>query len=244
MSSDPAIRRSNRERLIAGIPMDWRAALQDDLAGDSFGLLADRLVEQWSRPDTTIYPPEPQVFRALELTPLQDVRAVILGQDPYHGDGEAEGLAFSVPPGKPIPPSLRNIFAEWDIDVGGERPMGGSLAPWARHGVLLLNTVLTVERDVADSHRRLGWQNLAAAIVKAVSAEPRPIAFLVWGVSAQRLSVEVASTHIKLESSHPSPLSANRGAQPFIGSRPFSTANVRLKTAGGPSIDWSLDDLR
>jgi uracil-DNA glycosylase len=165
---------------------------------------------------------------------------VIVGQDSYHGLGQAHGLAFSVPPTEKIPPSLRKILAEWDSDIGGPRPLRGSLEPWARHGVLLLNTVLTVRRGEANSHRGLGWQQLTTAIINAVSAEPRPIAFLLWGQSAHRCAKWIAAHHVVVKSSHPSPLSATRGDAPFIASKPFSAVNGRLKAFGEPPIDWSL----
>lgn len=225
--------------MIEGIPADWRSVLADAIEDPSFERLADFLTTERARTDTTIYPPASQVFAALRLTPLDSVRAVILGQDPYHGEGQAHGLAFSVPAGVSIPPSLRNIGAEWHADTKFPLPTSGSLKPWARHGVLLLNTVLTVRRGQANSHRGGGWEPFTDAIIGAVNAKDDPVAFLLWGRPAQqkRKLIDI-ERHVVIESSHPSPLSATRGLTPFLGSRPFSRVNARLRAHGRPEIDW------
>ena len=228
--------------MIDTIPADWRIALAPAIEGPSFRRLVDYVATERARTDTTIYPPESDVFTTLRLTPLASVRAVILGQDPYHGKGQAQSLAFSVPSPQGIPPSLRNILDEWDADVGGMRPLGGSLEPWARHGVLLLNTFLTVREGCANSHRDEGWEAFTDAIVRAVADNDRPVAFLLWGRAARRKMPLINGRHVVIRASHPSPLSATRGQPPFHKSRPFSTANAQLAALGQPPIDWSLTD--
>jgi len=174
-----------------------------------------------------VFPPQP--LRALELTPLHTVHTVILGQDPYHGRGQAEGLAFSVAPGQPLPPSLRNIFKERQRDLGEAWPVmplpGGSLVAWAQQGTLLLNTCLTVEEGQANSHQGQGWETLTDALIVQLAASRRPLAFLLWGASAQKKrSLIDESRHLILTANHPSPLSARRGPEPFIGCGHFSRA--------------------
>lgn len=190
-----------------------------------------------------VYPARP--LRALEtLTPSQ-VRVVILGQDPYHGPGEAEGLAFSVADGVKIPPSLRNIRQELVADLGLALPVSGSLRAWAGQGVLLLNTSLTVERDKPASHARLGWEALTDAMIDRVAAQPHPKVFLLWGAHAQvkgpRIEQARGAVNRILVSNHPSPLAARRPPVPFAGSRPFSATNAWLAAQGGEPIDWRLD---
>ncbi len=217
------------------LPPDWVEALGDRLA--SFDLDAIAAFVDAERSVGDVYPPEGQVFRALELTPFASVRAVILGQDPYHEPGQAEGLAFSVHQGK-WPPSLRNIVTELCADTGCAQPATGSLEPWARHGVLLLNTVLTVRRGHAFSHAGHGWEQLTSAIVDTVACREEPAAFLLWGRPAQVKGALIDhDRHVVVESAHPSPLSAYRG---FLGSRPFSRANAGLRDRGAPEVDWSL----
>lgn len=195
------------------------------------------------RSGAIVYPALP--LRALDLTPLESVRAVILGQDPYHGPGQAEGLAFSVPfaarRGQPWPPSLRNVLQEWSSDLGQPLPQSGSLVPWARQGVLLLNTCLTVEDGQAASHARRGWEFLTDALVDAMVADERPKAFLLWGAHAHAKSPRIAeaSRHWVLQTNHPSPLSAKRGPVPFVGSQPFSQAAAFLQQVG-QDLSWSL----
>jgi uracil-DNA glycosylase len=189
-----------------------------------------------------VYPPEP--LRVLSLTPLDDVRVVVLGQDPYHGPGEAEGLAFSVQRGVKIPPSLRNIHLELSADLGLLKPAHGSLLDWARSGVLLLNTSLTVEHDRPAGHAKLGWQVLSDALVAAVAQREQPCVFMLWGAHAQAKAGAIEALgggrHGLILSNHPSPLAARRPPVPFLGSRPFSRAQVWLAERGLPSVDWTL----
>ena len=189
-----------------------------------------------------VYPAE--VFRAFALTPRARTRVVILGQDPYHGHGQAEGLAFSVPDGCRPPPSLRNIFRELERDFGCRRPDSGSLVPWAEQGVLLLNASLTVENGRAGSHARLGWATLTDAAIDAVAGDPRPKVFLLWGAHAQAHAgrvVAAGTQHLVLCCNHPSPLSARRAPSPFLGCGHFGQASRFLATTGEPGPRWCLD---
>jgi len=230
--------------VLESIPSDWRLLLAAALADPATAELAAFVARE--RADHDVYPPAGDVFAALRLTPFESVRAVILGQDPYHQPGRAHGLAFSVPPGVAPPDSLRSILAEWARDLERPIPTDGSLIPWAQHGVLLLNAVLTVRRGRAGSHARRGWEDLTGAMLAAVAAKPGPIVFLLWGARAQDLArrYEIdGSRHIVLASTHPSPRSAYRaskGARPFVGSAPFRRANEALDARGLPSIVWDL----
>lgn len=186
-----------------------------------------------------VYPPHDEVFAALHRTPRAGVRAVILGQDPYHGPGQAHGLCFSVRPPTPPPPSLKNIFIELESDLGLPRPSNGSLVRWAEQGVLLLNTVLTVRAGVANSHRGKGWEQFTDAVIDVVNGLDRRVVFILWGSAAQsKLSRLDLDVHAAITSPHPSPLSASRG---FFGSKPFSRTNELLAEAGRQPIDWSLE---
>ncbi len=187
---------------------------------------------------TEVFPPRDRWFAALDRTAPETVRVVILGQDPYHEPGQANGLAFSVEPGTKLPPSLRNIFRELSADLGCPVPQSGDLGPWADRGVLLLNTVLTVEAGKANSHRDLGWQAFTDEVIAALAALPQPIVLILWGAQAQKkrgLLAPAAGPRLVLESVHPSPLSAHRG---FFGSRPFSQANAFLASHGAAPIEW------
>lgn len=189
-----------------------------------------------------IFPAGDAWFRALDLTPLDAVRVVILGQDPYHGDGQAHGLCFSVRPGVRTPPSLVNIYKEMQSDLGIAPARHGCLEHWARQGVLLLNSVLTVEQGLAASHRGRGWETFTDAVIRLVAAKPEPVVFLLWGAYAQKKAAFVETVaqggrHLVLRAAHPSPLSAHNG---FLGSRPFSQANAFLEAHGQPPIDWAL----
>ncbi len=189
-----------------------------------------------------VYPPHGCRLRALELTPLDTVRVVILGQDPYHGPGQAHGLCFSVPEGVPPPPSLKNIFKEMESDLGLPRPDHGSLEKWAQQGVLLLNNTLTVQQGMAGSHAGKGWEAITDACVAAVAERAEPTVFILWGSHAQSKAARIpalrdTSRHLLVKSPHPSPLSAHRG---FFGSQPFSRANGFLNQQGRGTIDWQL----
>lgn len=185
-----------------------------------------------------VYPPHDEVFAALHLTPFADVKVVILGQDPYHGPGQAHGLCFSVNPGVRIPPSLVNIFKELEADLGIAPAPTGDLRGWATQGVLLLNTTLTVRAHQAASHQGHGWETFTDEVISAVGAREEPTVFVLWGSHARKKrSLVDRSRHTIVESPHPSPLSAHRG---FFGSRPFSAANAALEAAGRTPIDWRL----
>ncbi len=185
-----------------------------------------------------VYPPAQEVFAALHLTALADVKVVILGQDPYHGAGQAHGLCFSVRPGTPLPPSLRNIHQELVADLDLPMPRSGDLTPWARQGVLLLNTTLTVRAGRAASHQGHGWETFTDEVIRVVSAKDDLVVFVLWGSHARKKKALIdRQRHVVLESAHPSPLSAHNG---FFGSRPFSRANAALEAAGREAVDWSL----
>lgn len=183
-----------------------------------------------------IFPEEHNIFRALELTPLEEVRVVILGQDPYHGEGQAQGLAFSVPSNQKLPPSLRNIFKELSDDLGVPAPISGDLSSWATQGVLLLNTVLTVEEGRAGSHHGRGWEEFTDEILSLVNKENKNVVFILWGAPAQRkIQLIDPNRHYILKAPHPSPLSSYRG---FFGSKPFTKTNAYLRSQGLQEIDW------
>ena len=209
------------------VAADWQPVLQPFWAG-AVGQGLARFIQGRLAAGAEIYPAQP--LRALELTPLSEVSVVILGQDPYHGPGQAEGLAFSVPEGVKPPPSLRNIFLELTRDLGGELPASGSLQGWARQGVLLLNTSLTVEQGAPASHARQGWETLTDALIAACSAHESPKVFMLWGAHAQsKLGLIDASRHLVLQANHPSPLSARRPPRPFIGCGHFGQARQWLE---------------
>jgi uracil-DNA glycosylase len=219
------------------IDPSWAAALADALACPSLAAL-DAFLAAEAAAGKAIFPPAEDRFRALELTPLGRVRVVILGQDPYHGPGQAHGLSFSVRPGVRPPPSLVNIYKELHADLG-IAPVGhGFLEHWARQGVLLLNTVMSVESGRAGSHRDRGWERFTDAVIRAVAGKPEPVVFLLWGAHAQKKAGFVTRPdHLVLAAPHPSPLSAYKG---WFGSRPFSQANAFLAAHGAAPIDWAL----
>jgi len=215
---------------------DWNPVLRAELHKPYWKELQAFVAAQ--RAQHAVYPPGEDVFAALHLTPRARTRVVILGQDPYHGPGQAHGLAFSVRPGVPPPPSLRNIFAELVTDLGIPPPGGGNLEPWARQGVLLLNTTLTVRGGASASHQGKGWEIFTDEVIKAVDAKPERVVFLLWGASARRKRSLVDTTrHVVITAAHPSPLSASGG---FFGTRPFSRANAALVEAGREPLDWTL----
>ena len=239
-------------RLTRWAPLDWVVAdvwrpLLDRFLASETGRELGRFIRARLECGAIIYPPQP--FRALALTPLAQVRVVILGQDPYHGPGQAEGLAFSVAPGVRPPPSLRNIFKEVARDAvpgEGHLPAGGngSLVRWAGQGVLLLNTCLTVEAGQPGSHAQRGWEALTDEIVVAAAAKKHPVVFMFWGAQAQAKARLISGPgltsdrHLVLSANHPSPLSAMRAPQPFIGCGHFSRANAFLRQHGGEPINW------
>jgi uracil-DNA glycosylase len=218
------------------LPADWQEVLADEVASPRFAALQEFVAKE--RAAHTVYPPEGQVFTALRLTPYAQVKVLLLGQDPYHGPGQAQGLAFSVAPGVPPPPSLRNMFKELQADVGVPPPRSGSLVPWADQGVLLLNAVLTVRAGSANSHANHGWEHFTDAVIRAVGHKKDPVVFLLWGRYAQKKLPLIDTTrHVVLQGVHPSPLSAKNG---FFGSKPFSRTNEELKSRGRPPINWAL----
>jgi uracil-DNA glycosylase len=216
---------------------DWNPVLRDELEKPYWAELQRFVADE--RANHAVYPPKDEVFAALHLTPLADVKVVILGQDPYHGPGQAHGLCFSVRSGVRPPPSLQNIFTELHDDLGIDPPAGGDLTPWARQGVLLLNATLTVRAHEAASHQRKGWETFTDRVLQAVDEQPRTVVFILWGASARRKRALIdTARHVVIESPHPSPLSAHRG---FFGSRPFSRANEALVAAGREPVDWRLE---
>lgn len=215
----------------------WKARIGDYLLRPEMQALANFLRAE-KRAGKTIYPPGPDIFSAFEHTPFDAVRVVILGQDPYHGPGQAHGLCFSVTAGVRVPPSLVNIFKEIQRDLGLARPDHGCLTSWADRGVLLLNSVLTVEEGRAGAHANRGWEGFTDAAIAALNREREGLVFLLWGAYAQRKGQLIdKNRHCVLTSVHPSPLSAHRG---FIGCGHFSAANAWLQSHGQPPIDWSL----
>ena len=222
------------------VPASWRPALDPVLASEEA-----RILGGWLRAEEeagkTVYPPRGMRLRAPDLTPLDRVKIVILGQDPYHGPGQAMGLSFSVPEGEKIPPSLRNIYKELESDLGIAPPAHGDLTAWAQQGVLLLNTSLTVEAGQAGSHAGRGWEAITDACVAAVAARDEPSVFILWGAHAQKKLTTIpeiaAPRHFVIASPHPSPLSARRG---FFGSRPFSRATAFLEESGRGAVDWRV----
>ena len=220
-------------RVLDGVPRSWAPIIE--------ARQLDAFVAERQAAGAAIYPA--QVLRALDLTARDQVRVVILGQDPYHGEGQAEGLAFSVPRGQRRPPSLRNVFQEVQRDLHLPMASHGHLGAWARQGVLLLNTCLTVEAGLPASHAKQGWEALTDEMVKFLSEDESPKVFMLWGAHAQAKASwpELVGKHLVLKANHPSPLSARRGPAPFLGCGHFSAGNRFLATNGQTPIDWSLD---
>lgn len=215
----------------------WREKLQGEFDSPYMAELRQFLVAE-KQAGKQIFPPGPEWFHALDATPLDKVRVVILGQDPYHGDGQAHGLCFSVRPGVRVPPSLVNIYKELRADLGIDPPGHGFLESWAQQGVLLLNAVLTVEAHRAGSHQGKGWEKFTDAAIRLVNAREQPAVFILWGAYAQKKAAFVDQTrHLVLKSPHPSPLSAHNG---FFGSKPFSQTNRFLEEHGQTPIDWRV----
>jgi uracil-DNA glycosylase len=217
---------------------DWHNYLSAEFEKDYYRKMRAFLIDEYA--SNTVYPDKHDIFNALHFTPYQDVKVVILGQDPYHGPGQAHGLCFSVQPGIRIPPSLLNIYKELHSDMGCSIPTHGHLTRWARQGVLLLNASLTVRASQAMSHSKIGWHIFTDRIISILNEREDPVVFILWGsfaISKKQLITE--SRHHIIKSVHPSPLSANRG---FFGSRPFSRANTFLTSTGKTPIDWQIKD--
>ena len=212
----------------------WNEILAEEMQKDYYQEL--QAFVQKRRAEVRVFPEEKNVFTALELTPFESVKVVILGQDPYHGFGQAHGLSFSVQKGILLPPSLKNIYKELQDDIGGELPTEGDLTHWAKQGVLLLNTVLTVEEGNANSHKGMGWERLTNRLIESLNELNHPVIFILWGKPAQdKEKLITNSNHIILKAPHPSPLSAYRG---FFGSKPFSRVNDILIQQGKTPICW------
>ena len=218
---------------------EWEEALKPEFGKPYYRQLFQTVRQEYGR--YRVYPPAEDIFNAFHFTPLPDVKAVILGQDPYHEEGQAHGLCFSVRPGTEIPPSLVNIYQELHDDLGCRIPNNGCLEKWARQGVMLLNTVLTVRAHQANSHRDIGWEQFTDAAIRILAGQDRPMVFILWGRPAQRKESMIwRQDHLVIRSPHPSPLSAYRG---FFGSRPFSRTNAFLAEHGIDSIDWQIEDI-
>ena len=216
--------------MSAVLPEKWQeflisAGVQENLWQTPLDMVNER------RKNAVVFPPEEKIFNAFALTPPEKVRIVLLGQDPYHDDGQAEGLAFSVPRGVPLPPSLRNIYQEYSSDLGLPPPASGSLTDWAQKGMLLINAVLSVDAHLPGSHAKFGWEKFTDAVISSLSQQKKGLVFLLWGTFARKKSTLIdREKHLVIESAHPSPLSAYRG---FFGSRPFSTVKKYL-----PDWEW------
>ncbi|PSR13890.1 MAG: uracil-DNA glycosylase [Bacteroidetes bacterium] len=219
------------------IEASWKAVLADAFEQPYFQVLSHYL-RQAKAAGKSIYPPGSLVFNAFNTTPFDQVKVVILGQDPYHNPGQAMGLSFSVPPGVPPPRSLKHIYQELAADVGCRAPAHGDLTAWATQGVFLLNAILTVEKNLPGSHRDIGWQKFTDTAIRALSEQRQHLVFILWGAFAQKKKALIdTSKHLVIQSAHPSPLSAHRG---FFGSKPFSQANAYLVAHGIAPIDWQL----
>ncbi|WP_046226841.1 uracil-DNA glycosylase [Paenibacillus dauci] len=218
---------------------DWDDILEEEMKQPYFQELMNWLDTEYE--EHTIYPPRDLLFQAFRLTPYAEVKAVILGQDPYHGAGQAEGLSFSVQPGVKVPPSLRNIYIELKEDVGVETPNHGSLVSWGQHGVLLLNTALTVRAGQPASHRGKGWERFTDAVIRLLNERKDPMVFLLWGNhAAEKQALINTDHHLIIRSAHPSPFAARKG---FFGSRPFSQTNQFLEKHQLEPIDWTIPQL-
>jgi len=221
--------------LFCDVPSDWQEAVSPFFSFQDAEKIFKDLQCLYDAGEE-IFPPRHLIFNALKSTPFSKVKAVILGQDPYHGPGQAMGLAFAVPDDVKTPPSLKNIFKEFKADLKYEATPSNTLASWTQNGVLLLNTVLTVQSHKAASHRNIGWQNFTDAVIQAVSSKQTPVAFMLFGNDAIKCKRNIdCSRHVVFETTHPSPLSAYAG---FLGSRPFSTVNAKLRELKQPEIKW------
>ena len=224
---------------MAAITGEWLEALQGEFRKEYYKKLFAKVGEEYKT--HTIFPPANDIFNEFHNAPLNEVKVVILGQDPYHGENQAHGLCFSVKPGVEIPPSLVNIYKELQDDLGCSIPNHGYLTKWAKQGVLMLNTVLTVRAHQANSHRGIGWEEFTDAAIRVLNQQDRPIVFILWGRPAQlKKSMLNNPKHLILEAPHPSPLSSYRG---FFGSKPFSQTNQFLEMHGVTPIDWQIENL-
>lgn len=224
-----------------GLPevKNWQPILEDAIATEKSKQLKKILTEEYREQE--VYPPMEQIWKAFEWTDYEDVKVVILGQDPYHGKNQAHGLSFSVQPDVKIPPSLRNIYKELETDLGLNPPLHGYLESWAKQGVFLLNTVLTVRKGAPHSHKGLGWEEITDDVIKKLNEREKPLIFFLWGnASKQKRALIDEKKHVVFTSTHPSPFSAHKG---FLGSRPFSKANKQLKNWNQTPIDWSLPEI-
>ena len=220
------------------LPESWRDALAGEFSKPYFGALREFLDKE--RAEHQVFPPEADVFNAFRLAPFEKVKVLLLGQDPYHGDGQAHGLCFSVRPGVRKPPSLSNMLKELHADLGCKVPNNGYLVPWAEQGILMLNAVLTVRAHQANSHKDMGWEKFTDAAIRALAERPGPVVYVLWGAYAQKKGKLIdADRNPVIASAHPSPLSASK----FFGSRPYSKVNEALEAAGQSPIDWQLPDL-
>jgi uracil-DNA glycosylase len=218
---------------------DWDLFLEKEFAKPYYQRLQETLKEEYET--QVIYPDKSDIYNALHLTSFEDTKVVIIGQDPYHGPGQAHGLSFSVKPGVKAPPSLQNIYKELHSDIGCYIPNNGYLVEWAMQGVMLLNAVLTVRAGVPNSHKALGWEMFTDKVIETLNEREKPVVFILWGAYAQQKQKLITSSHhFVIKSAHPSPFSANRG---FFGSRPFSQANTFLREIGSEEIDWQIGNL-
>ncbi|MQY10586.1 Uracil-DNA glycosylase [Streptomyces sp. RB5] len=221
------------------LPESWAGVLGEELQQPYFKELTEFVEEE--RAKGPVYPPRGEVFAALEATPFDRVKVLVLGQDPYHGEGQGHGLCFSVRPGVRIPPSLRNIYKELHAETGLPIPDNGYLMPWAQQGVLLLNAVLTVRSGEANSHKDRGWERFTDAVIKAVAERPDPAVFVLWGAYAKKKKRLIdTERHVVVEGAHPSPLSAKK----FFGSKPFTQIDEAVAAQGHEAVDWRIPDLK
>ena len=222
--------------MIADIEESWKGVLKNEFEKDYFIKLTEFVKNEYAT--KIIYPPQSQIFSAFDYTSFHDVKVVIIGQDPYHGEGQANGLSFSVANYVKIPPSLRNIYKELKTDLGIEESVSGNLESWAKQGILLLNATLTVEASNAGSHQKKGWEEFTDAVIKLLSEEKQNIVFILWGSYAQKKGAKIDRTkHLVIETAHPSPLGAYRG---FWESKPFSKTNEYLKSKNIQEINWKI----
>jgi uracil-DNA glycosylase len=231
--------RQLQESHLKTMDFSWKTELASEFDKPYFQQLQDFLKKE--RQTETVFPPEEDVFSAFELTPYSEVNVLLLGQDPYHDNNQAHGLCFSVRPGIKLPASLINIFKELKDDVGFDIPNNGCLIPWAKQGILMLNTVLTVRAHTANSHKKKGWEIFTDYVIQKVNEKPEPVVFVLWGKDAQKkLNLIDTTRHKVIQSAHPSPFSARNG---FFGSKPFSAINNALRDMGKPEIDWQIPNI-